>query len=71
MPEQLCGEDCELFSQGGIRIEGKSGLVLAHHMDHFDTGQDDASGGRRFEAKHQPHAPLDAPMVLLDRLFKY
>lgn len=40
-PRQSRGEDFELFCQGWVRIEGVSRLSLAHHVDHFDAGQDD------------------------------
>ncbi|MHA6646033.1 hypothetical protein [Mesorhizobium sp. A623] len=40
-PRPLCGKKCELLCQGRTRIEGVSRLSLAHHVDHFDAGQDD------------------------------
>lgn len=38
---QSHGKNFELLSQRRIRIEGVSRLSLAHHVNHFDTGQDD------------------------------
>ncbi len=62
------GEDVELLGQLGIGIEGKSRLPFAHHVDHFDTVEDDAGGCERFEAEHRPNTALDPPTVLLDAI---
>ncbi len=61
-----CRQYGELLGQGEIWIERIPCLSLAHHVKHFDPGQDDAGGGRRLEGQHQPHTALDAPVVLLD-----
>jgi hypothetical protein len=66
MRGQSGGEDFELLGQGRIRIEGVPRLSLAHHVNHFDSGQHGGGGGRRFEAEHRPDTAFDAPMVLLD-----
>ncbi len=66
MRGQSGGEDFELLGQRRIRIEGEPRLSLAHHVNHFDAGQDCGCGGGRFEAEHRLDTALDAPMVLLD-----
>ena len=55
-----------LVGGAGIgEVEG-SGLVAKRYGGHLDTGENDFSACRRFEAEHGPNAALDAPMVLLD-----
>lgn len=58
------GKDFELLCQGWIRIEGVPRPSLAHHVDHFDAGQDNASGDGRLEPEHRPRTALNAPMIL-------
>jgi hypothetical protein len=60
------GQNGKLFGQRRVWIVAEPCLAFAHHVNHFDSCQDDVGACGCFETKHRSGSALDPAAVLFN-----